>query len=360
MLIKRFLRFLLFPFWLLQVATGAKSFLDNPVIGSERLNRRGLHVARLRMAHSLTAMRRRRLAKRVLENDRVDFERDGLVVKHDYLPSDIFRALVAEVRTYRGHARETVQGDTITRRISLNSQSLVRMPTLGRMLDQPEFQGLLRYVGSFDGEPMLYLQTILGHAVKGPPDPQLQLHSDAFQPSVKAWLFLNDVKADAAPLTYVPGSHRADARRLAWEKEMSVAASQAGTRLTRRGSFRIAPDDLPNLGLPQPRSLDVPANTLVVADTFGFHARGPSNGPSFRVEIWAFGRQSPFVPWAFSPLWRMRWLARRRAALFWWSKDLSERLGLGSNVWRARDNVSAFDGEPGQDPAISATSGPPV
>jgi hypothetical protein len=65
------------------------------------------------------------------------------------------------------------------------------------MLNLPEFQGLLRYVCSFDCEPMLYLQTILGHAVKGAPDPQLELHTDAFQPSVKAWLFLNDVKADA-------------------------------------------------------------------------------------------------------------------------------------------------------------------
>jgi hypothetical protein len=344
--IKRRLRFLLFPFWLLQLATGAKSFLDNPIIGSERLNRRGLHVARLRLAHALAAMRRRRLAKRVPETDRLDFERDGLVVKHDFLPGDAFQALVAEVRAYRGPGRETVQGDTITRRIALDPISLPHMPTLARMLNLPEFQGLLRYVCSFDCEPMLYLQTILGHAVKGAPDPQLELHTDAFQPSVKAWLFLNDVKADAAPLMFVPGSHRPAPARLAWEKDMSIAASLEGARLNRRGSFRVKTDDLSVLGLPPPRILDVPANTLIVADTFGFHARGPSDGPSFRVEIWAYGRYSPFVPWAFSPLWRARWLARRRAAWFWWSEDLFERLGHGYNVWRARDNISAFDGEP--------------
>jgi hypothetical protein len=346
MSIKRRFRFLLFPLWLLQLATGAKSFLDNPIIGSERLNRRGLHVARLRLAHALTAMRRRRLAKRVAEKDLEDFERDGLVVKHDFLPADAFKALAAEVRAYRGPGRETVQGDTITRRIALDPISLPHMPALGRMLDSPAFQGLLRYVGSFDAEPMLYLQTILGHALKGPPDPQMELHTDTFQPSVKAWLFLTDVQADGAPLVFVPGSHRADPPRLRWEQKMSIAASQEGARLTRRGSFRVKPDDLSALGLPPPRVLAVPANTLVVADTFGFHARGPSNGPSFRMEIWAFGRHSPFVPWAFSPLWSRRWLARRRAAWFWWSKDLSERLGRGRNVWRARDNISAFDGEP--------------
>ncbi len=32
------------------------------------------------------------------------------------------------------------------------------------------------------------------------------------------------------------------------------------------------------MGLPEPRIFAVPANTLVVADTFGFHARGPASG----------------------------------------------------------------------------------
>jgi hypothetical protein len=343
---KRILRVFLFPIWLLELATGAKSFVDNPIIGSEWLNRHGLHVARLRIAHGLAATRRRRLAKRLPEQDRLAFERDGFIVKPDYLSPEGYETLVAEIRAYHGHARETVQGDTVTRRIALDSASLQYLPTVARLLDAPDFQGMLRYVSSFDAEPMMYLQTILAHVVKGPPDPQLELHSDAFQPSVKAWLFLNDVKADAAPFTYVPGSHRIDAKRLAWEKRMSVAASSDGPRLTRRGSFRVQADELPCLGLPQPRSFEVSANTLVVADTFGFHARGPSEGASFRVEIWAFGRQSPFVPWTYSMLWNMRWLARSRAGLFWWVSDLKERLGWGRNVWLARESVSAFDGEP--------------
>jgi hypothetical protein len=342
----QFLRVLLFPIWLLELPTGAKSFVDNPIIGNEWLNRHGLHVARLRIAHGLAAMRRRRLATRLPEEDRLAFERDGLIVKPDYLPSESFSSLVDEIRAYRGPARETVQGDTVTRRIALNGASLTHLPTVARLLDAPDFQGMLRYVSSFDAEPMLYLQTILTHVVKGPPDPQLELHSDAFQPSVKAWLFLNDVKADAAPFTYVRGSHRADAKRIAWEKRMSVAASSDGPRLTRRGSFRVNSEDLPCLGLPQPQSFEVSANTLVVADTFGFHARGPSDGASFRVEIWAFGRQSPFLPWTYSMLWNIPWLARSRAGLFWWISDLKERLGLGRNVWAARESVSAFDGEP--------------
>ena len=84
---------------------------------------------------------------------------------------------------------------------------------------------------------------------------------------------------------------------------MSLAAPHSPDGETRQGSFRADPDDLTALGLPEPRIFAVPANTLVVADTFGFHARGPSAGRSLRVEIWAYGRRSPFVPWAAFDPW---------------------------------------------------------
>ncbi len=46
---------LLSPVHLLQVASGAKSFAGNPFIGSERLNRMGLHEARVKLAMRMAA-----------------------------------------------------------------------------------------------------------------------------------------------------------------------------------------------------------------------------------------------------------------------------------------------------------------
>jgi hypothetical protein len=66
---------------------------------------------------------------------------------------------------------------------------------------------------------------------------------------------------------------------------------------TRDGSFRIGADELPALGLPPPLALPVAANTLIVADTFGFHARARSARRSVRVEVWAVGPRNPFLPW---------------------------------------------------------------
>jgi hypothetical protein len=338
---------LMAPIWAIQLMTGTKSFADNPIIGSAALNRRGLHVGRVKLAHRFTERRRRALARLIPAEDQAAFERDGFLVKPDFLPAELFANLLAEVKAYRGPGRETLQGDTITRRIALNPRVLDKMPAVRAAIEQPAFQSISRYVNGFDAEPMLYLQTILTQVRRGPPDPQRRLHSDAFQPSVKAWLFLTDVEQGGAPFMFVPGSHKPTDARLSWEKRMSVAVSRDGERLSRRGSFRIDPAELGTLDLPPPKAVAVKANTLVVADMFGFHARGTSDHPTMRVEIWAYGRSSPFTPWAFSALWRSKAAARSRAGLFWWWGDRLEAMGIKRNVWRRRDDISAFDEKTG-------------
>ena len=65
----------------------------------------------------------------------------------------------------------------------------------------------------------------------------------------------------------------------------------------------------------------MPANTLVVADTFGFHARGPSVRPSLRVELWAYGRRNPFLPWTGGDPLSLPGLAERRVPWLWGARD---------------------------------------
>jgi hypothetical protein len=52
------------PWWIAQLLTGAKSFRDNPLIGSKRLNRLGLHGWRVRATHWLAARRRAKAGKK--------------------------------------------------------------------------------------------------------------------------------------------------------------------------------------------------------------------------------------------------------------------------------------------------------
>ena len=335
-------RAIMLPWWFAQLFTAAKSFERNSLIGSPVLNRWGLHAARVKVAHRLASARRHKLAGLISAADREAFDRDGFVCRENFLPGDAFAALAAEIKAYRATPREIAEGDTILRKIALDGRALDRLPTLAALLRSPDWRGLVRYAGGSNAEPVVWVQSILRHARPGLADPQTQLHADTFHPTVKAWLFLTDVAEDSGPLTYVPGSHRLTDQRLAWERRAALTARRSTNAETRQGSFRIGAGELAALGLGPPRALAVPANTLVVADTFGFHARGPSAGRSLRVEIWAYGRRSPFIPWTTLFPWTVAALGRRSLIAWRWG-DLLERAGAKKHRWRARAGVSAFD-----------------
>lgn len=344
------------PWWLIEIFSSAKSFRDNPLLGSQRLNRLGLHRWRLRAAHHLTARRRDRLSGLLSEADRRHFARDGFVVHRDLLPPAVFERLRADLLAHRAPAREMLQGDTITRRIAVDAATQRQLPGLRNLLGEPRFAGLTRYVAGYGRAPWLYLQTILNQVAAGQPDPQTSLHADTFHPTMKAWYFLTDVAADEGAFCYVPGSHRLTAERLAWESAKSVVASSHPDRLTSRGSFRVAEDELAALGLPAPRCFAVPANTLIVADTFGFHARGPSARPSTRIELWAYDRRNPFWPGSTDGLLAAAGLTEQRAPLYWGLLDRLERWKLQTNPWRDCGIKSAA--EPASSNAATANAQP--
>jgi RNase P protein component len=322
------------PFWFLALFTGAKSFADNPILGSESLNRAGLHVSRLRIAHALTRCRRKRLAKRIPRELRERFDRDGFIVVENFLPNDDFAQLQQALLNTAFECRAQQQGDTITRRVAVGPELQRLVPTLAHLLRSARWRSLIAYGASTRNRPFHYIQTIVGGVVNGPEDPQVELHSDTFHPSLKAWLFLTDVEANERPLTYVAGSHRLSPERIAWEKRKSVDVLRGGDRLSQRGSFRIRPDELEGLGLPQATRFCVPANTLVIADTCGFHARASTDKPTVRVELWAYCRRNPFLPWTGSALISLSSLAARRVECVHKVVDWLDRRGLTKQHWQ--------------------------
>ena len=291
-------RWLWAPLHAIGVATSAKSFRDNVVIGSPRLNRLGLHVARRRLAARMGQRRRAQLAPLLSEQDRADFARDGYLVKRDFLPPEVFAAMRAEVLALEAPAREFIDGYSFTRLFPLDAVTLPGMPVTASVLSSPRYLDLLAYVGSFRRFPRLSIQTVFSRFREDVPDVQSHFHSDTFHPTVKSWLFLTEVEADAAAFTYVPGSHEANRRRLAWERRVSLTARDGRDRLTAEGSLRISEAELARLGYPAPRKLAAAPNTLIVADTSGFHRRGVSESSACRISIWAYSRSNPFLPFA--------------------------------------------------------------
>lgn len=114
---------------------------------------------------------------------------------------------------------------------------------------------------------------------------------------------------------------------------MSIARSDRGAP-KRGGSFRITKPELAQLKTARPTRFAVPANTLVVADTHGFHARRPSQHPSTRIEIWAFSRRNPFLPWTGGGLTALPLFSRIAAPIGWWFMELRRDLGLSAPQFR--------------------------
>jgi len=130
-------------------------------------------------------------------------------------------------------------------------------------------------------------------------DSQFKFHSDTFHPTIKCWLYLEDIEESQGPFEYVPQSNQYNIYRMIWDYENSNM--KVGDELwTRRieeggkpGSFRVFEDstiqeedeELKRLGFSRKISCVGKKNTLLVANTFGYHKRGIGKVGSFRSTL---------------------------------------------------------------------------
>jgi hypothetical protein len=267
--------------------------------------------------------------------------RDGMVAIPNFLPPEEFARLRAEMARPAGPVFEVDEGRTITHLVFLDSRNREAAPTLARAADDKRLRRLLTYITGQTGAGFRFAQAIhngYGDAAK---DTQEDFHTDTFHPTAKAWLYLQDVPVEAGPLRYYKGSHRLTRARLGWHYRESLKASGDPRYKARHGSFRIDEQDIPDLGGHELVEGPYPANTLIVADTFGFHCRGPAREPFDRYALFASARPSPFVPL----LWPAPGLVdrlRHDAASWWLSRS---RGGSWRPVDRARFSTASAPAE---------------
>jgi hypothetical protein len=291
---KRWLHVHKWPLWLFELFGSGKSFVANPFIGSRLLNRLGLHVVRLTLAHAVMQFRWFLLRPLLRKDLRDRFQRDGFLVLPDFLPARDFERLRADVAHVGGIAREMTQGDTYTQRILLDDDALTGAAEVRAFVDSRRYRNLLSYVAGKNHPALVYLHRIRNGFRRGGVDPQKSIHSDTFQPHMKAWYYLDDVPMGKGPFNFVPGSHHLTWARLKWEYRKSITTLDHRDGYSEKGSLRVLPEDLKEMGLPAPQALAVKANTLVIGTPNGFHGRGDATPGETRFEIWAYNRRHPF------------------------------------------------------------------
>jgi len=284
------------PLWLFELVTTAKSFKGNPIIGSPVLNRLGLHVVRLVISHSFMRARMWMLAMPIPREDRQFYFREGYLVKENFLSDEEFSTLEKEARKFNGDIREARQGDAITLRAALSPEVLNTIPAIESLINNKQLGQLAHFTAGHLREPFYYLEKVKNGYNEGPLDPQKNLHSDTFHPTMKCWFFIDDVKEEAGPFMYIPGSQRLTWKIIKWQYRMSINAKDAKNTLHAKGSSRYEESDLVEMGLPPIRAFAVKKNTLVFANTFGIHRRGDSAQKSTRLALWGDSRTNPFNP----------------------------------------------------------------
>ena len=331
------------PIHVVQLFTSAKSFRDNPVIGSTLLNRMGLHVFRLMLAAAMTKIRYLCLAPLMDKSERRSYSENGYLLFENFLPQQSFESLNKEVRgMHEVEVRQCVQGDTLTQRVLLNEEVLKTAPACRQLLNSSEFHQRMKYASARNSSPIYYIQNVKSNARDADADPQRHLHSDTFHATMKAWFFLDDVGDHNGPFTYVPGSHKLTWKRLKWEYRKSVEGSSQANSYGSRGSLRVADDELSAMGMPAPNLFKVPANTLVIADTHGFHRRGAASEKSNRLEIWAYSRTNPFNP---LPGFNLGWYNKLSHKVIDKYLKRQDRIAAGKNMrasWHLIDSSEMF------------------
>jgi len=108
---------------------------------------------------------------------------------------------------------------------------------------------------------------------------QSQLHSDTFFNTHKVWFFIEPVMLEDGPLCFVPGSNQLSLKRLMFDYKKSIHFEELTDY-----SFRVEPKDRTFLGCIE-KALTCPENTLVIANTRGFHRRGKAKEGHTRRQI---------------------------------------------------------------------------
>jgi hypothetical protein len=112
-----------------------------------------------------------------------------------------------------------------------------------------------------------------------------EVHSDSFQSVIKCFFYLQDVNDGGGAHIYYPKSHRLSLRRLVFDYVNSVTVMRDSPRLDKSKMWAISRP---------PIAFKLPANTLIIVDTYGFHAQEPVMPGRHRDIVYLQFRSPPF------------------------------------------------------------------
>jgi len=255
------------------------------------LNKLGAQPFRIWLAEKRYALRGKKVSEE-LKPYVETLERDGIVVIENFLPKEQFEELEAQcLLALENEERTRIKHDGPNVYTNINFPKLKAYKQVRSVLGSTKVQGLFNAAErrSFGQE---YIAKHLTTLVQGPEgeltDPETQLHEDTFFNTFKAWLYITDVELEDAPFVFVKGSHKNDVtKRMSKSFDYSLKKDKINSR-------RISKEELAELGMKETHYV-AKKNTLVMANTLGFHRRLRGKEGHIRIGLAYSTRFNPFI-----------------------------------------------------------------
>jgi hypothetical protein len=268
-----------------------RMFSGDKTVNSRVLNYMGMQVLRTLIARGMYSMRSLPVDSDLQPMAR-ELLREGILIIPNFLSDEEFNKVLAESQQIEQDSalshKAIDHGPNKMQVSAFKPEDYARYPAIGKMYQDRRLVQLMQCA-----EKRKLDHTIGTHAyehlTQGPicdiKDPETDMHSDIFFHTHKAWLYLSDVSDENGPLVAVKRSHLLTTKQLAFLYQESIG--------TNKGSRRITPDELKELGLEE-TVVRVPKNTLVLANVHGYHCRRRGEPGKERFALHWTLRANPF------------------------------------------------------------------
>lgn len=230
-----------------------------------------------------------RHAERLRHPGNPDFDTEGLVRFENFLPDDKVKPILKEIEQFP--LIENIQPSNnitnITKDITPEIYDLLFNSNLFKIC----VEAVHRKPEDVDAWnhfcKTTYIQRL--ENIPGPNDIQKVCHSDVFYPCLKYWYFPEDVTLEQGPFNFALNSVELTYEVLDFWHEESIKIvtdtwDQRRNKGHAEGSLRAFPEDLQRMGF-ELTPVVVKANTLIIGNTSGWHARGDAKVRSIRNAV---------------------------------------------------------------------------
>ena len=266
-------------------------FSEEKVIKNVMLNFLGLQVIRYCIAKLLYSTRGITNSANLKKSENINFlKKNGFLIIKNYLPEEEFTEFKKDFDPLKfEHKIDNISdGGTFVERKTINYENFTRHG----MISNSSFinEELLDTIKGAENRKEIqidyfWLDTIrLGESKSC----QNDLHTDTFYDTHKIWYFPEAVNKDNGPLIFYPMSHKFSISRMIFEWINSVKYLEANSFSWRNkdvSEFKLVSEE---------QSVVVPENTLVIANTHGFHRRSEGKTGEVRNQIHFCARSNPF------------------------------------------------------------------